>query len=321
MPLEVPAGVHARLREVARAQGVTVFMVLQAALAVLLARLGAGTDIPVGTAVAGRTDEALDDLVGFFVNTLVMRTDLAGDPAFGQLLARVREGSLAAFEHQDVPFERLVEELAPARSLARHPLFQVMLTVQNNTAAALDLPGVRAEGMSPGAPMARFDLEVAVAEVFGAGGVPAGLRGAVTGAADLFDAGTVEVVAGRLVRVLEAVAADPGLRVSQVEVLEPAERHQLLAGWNDTAVDLPPGSVPELFGGQAARIPDAVAVACGGERGSYAELEARAGRLAPVPGRAGGGPGVGGGVVPAAGRGDGRGAAGGVAGRGRLPAG
>ena len=280
VPLEVPAPVHAKLREVARGQGVTVFMVLQAALGVLLARLGAGTDIPVGTPVAGRTDEALDDLVGFFINTLVIRTDLAGDPGFGEVLGRVRETSLAAFEHQDVPFERLVEELAPARTLGRHPLFQVMLTVQNIAGAALELPGISAEEMSPGAPMARYDLNAVVAEVFGAGGVAAGLRGGVTGAADLFDRGSVELIAGRLVRVLAAVAADPGLRVSQVDVLEAAERDQLVAGWNDTAADVPPETVPELFAGQAARVPDAVAVACGGELVTYAGLEARANRLA-----------------------------------------
>ncbi|HEV3289805.1 MAG TPA: AMP-binding protein, partial [Streptosporangiaceae bacterium] len=281
--VQVPAEVHARLVSVARANGVTVFMVLQAALAVLLSKLGSGTDIPVGTAVAGRGDEALADLVGFFVNTLVIRTDLRGDPRFAELLGRMRETSLAAFANQDVPFERLVEELAPARSLARHPLFQVMLTVQNNTAAVLDLPGARAteDAASPaGVRMARYDLDVTAEEVTGPGGAPTGIRGWVTGAADLLDAGSVAVIAERWVRVLTAVAADPGLRVSGVDALDPAERRLMLAEWNDTAAVIPPVMVPELIAGQVARVPDAIAASCMGELVSYEELGVRADRLA-----------------------------------------
>ncbi len=255
-------------------------MVLQAALAALLTRLGAGTDIPIGSPIAGRTDSALDDLVGFFINTLVLRTDTSGNPGFRELIARVRATNLAAYGHQDLPFERLVEVLNPARSLSRHPLFQVVLALQNNAAVNIDLPGLSASAEPVATASAKFDLSVSLGEQRAADGSPAGIGGVIEYATDLFDRQSVEALGARLVRLLEAAVAEPERAIGRLDILSPEERHTILRTWNDTAHPIAATTLPELFAAQVAKTPDAVAVVFEGHSLSYGELDARANQLA-----------------------------------------
>ncbi|MFD8639342.1 amino acid adenylation domain-containing protein [Streptomyces zaomyceticus] len=277
----------ARLTALARRHGASVFMVLHAALAALLRQLGAGTDILVGSPVAGRTDSGLDDLVGCFVNTVVVRTDVSGDPDFGELIGRVRPGVLAALENQDVPFERVVDAVAPVRSAARHPLFQVMLSLQNNAGAALDLPGLHVDALPHGRTRTvPFDLLFDLTESQG------GLDGTLFHARDLFDHGTAERIAGYFTTLLADAAARPSRPVRRLEVLSPAERNTVLTEWSGPAAGAgtPDGSVPRWFAEQAARTPHATAVLHGTQALTYGELDARVERLAGRLRRLGAGP-------------------------------
>ncbi|OAR27591.1 non-ribosomal peptide synthetase [Streptomyces sp. ERV7] len=224
LTLDVAPELHRALLRLGDESGASLFMVLQSALAALLTRWGAGTDIPIGTPVAGRADEALDDLIGLMANSLVLRTDTSGDPAFRELLARVRDFDLAAYDHQDLPFDRLVEELNPARTPARHPLFQVMLALQNNTEAVLRLGGNEAPLRPSATGTAKFDLFVDVVEHRGQDGAGNGLACHIEYAADLFDHATVEGAARALHALLATVADDPAQRLGVLPAPEPVVR-------------------------------------------------------------------------------------------------
>ncbi|MDH6128763.1 amino acid adenylation domain-containing protein [Kitasatospora sp. GP82] len=280
VPIRAGAELQRRLTALAQETGSTAFMVVQAALAALLGRLGAGPVVPLGSVVAGRTDDALEDLVGFFVNTLVLRTDLSGDPTFRELLHRVREADLSAYEHQDLPFERLVEALNPVRSTARHPLFQVMVAFESDHGAPLDLPGLRAEQLNTDAGTAKFDLSFHLVDQYAPDGTPQGLHGVIEYATELFDRATAEALAARLLRVLEAVTADPGLRVGELDILQAAERRRLLVEWNGSPVQEEAATVVELFERQAAAAPQDPAVSCGERTLTYRQLNERANGLA-----------------------------------------
>ncbi|WP_063775128.1 non-ribosomal peptide synthetase [Streptacidiphilus anmyonensis] len=280
VPLAIGPELHERIGRLSRTTGTTVFMVLQAALAALLTRTGAGTDIPIGSTIAGRNDAALERLVGFFVNTLVLRTDTSGDPSFRQLLDRVRQTDLAAYEHQDVPFEQVVEAVNPSRSLAVHPLFQVMLVLENPGGYRFSLPGLTAESEELGTDTAKFDLLFSFTEQYGPDGTPAGITGRLEFAADLFLTTTADLLAQRLRVLLADAVADPDRRLSEVDLFLDGERGRVLTGWNATGAERPESSLPELVQRQVARTPAATAVSAPDGELSYAELNERANRLA-----------------------------------------
>ncbi|WP_264203603.1 non-ribosomal peptide synthetase [Streptomyces bambusae] len=274
----------AAVEKLAAERDITVSMVMQSALAVLLHHLGCGDDVPLGAPIAGRTDEELRDLVGFFVNTWVLRVDLSGNPTFLQLLDRVRDRALAAYDNQDMPFERLVELLNPDRSIAYHPFFQVMLAWQEPL-GHLEFAGLGVESETLETGTAKFDLFFnMIPDATGGAGVR------LEYATDLFDQGTVETLAARFVRVLDQLVADSGRAIGGLDVLDDAERTLLLDTFNDSAAEAAELTVPELFEAQAARTPDAPALLCDGRTLTYRELDERADAVAWELIRRGAGP-------------------------------
>ncbi|GAA2973016.1 hypothetical protein JCM13580A_10670 [Streptomyces drozdowiczii] len=264
-----------RVGELARAEGCTPFMVVHAAFAAVLTRLGAGTDLAIGSPVTGRTDEALRDLVGFFVNTLVLRTHTDGNPTFRELLDRVRTADLDAFAHQDAPFDLVLDALNPTRTLSRHPLFQICLTLETGT-PVLALTGVRPEAVRTFANgSAKFDLEFLLRSDDGGA-----LRGLVVFAEDVFDQATVQRMVTALGEVLHQAVADPEVRLGELEMVSEAERELLLGPWAGTTVAIDDTSLVARFEDQVTRTPDAVALIDGEQRITYAELNATANRWA-----------------------------------------
>ncbi|MBF6166035.1 amino acid adenylation domain-containing protein [Streptomyces gardneri] len=283
--VHVDAATHQALADLAHDHGATLFMVVHTAFAVLLSRLGRTDDVAIGTPIAGRGEAVLDDLIGMFVNTLVFRTRIDGGEPFTELLARQRDTDIQAFAHGDVPFERLVEVLDPVRSTARHPLFQVGFSFQNLSEAILELPGLTVSAVDPDTGLSQFDLHLIVTDTYAESGAAAGIHGFLTYAADLFDASTARDIVARLSRVLETVARTPKTAVAEIDILDEAERAEIL--WRRNTTQRPvdaSATLVSLFDATVANSPDAVALVADAPEGAteltYAELDARANRLA-----------------------------------------
>jgi amino acid adenylation domain-containing protein/non-ribosomal peptide synthase protein (TIGR01720 family) len=273
------AGVHADLLRLAREHDVSLFMVLIAGLAALLSRLGAGDDVPIGSTVAGRDDEALDDMVGLFVNTVVLRVDTSGNPSFAELLGRVRERALAAYSHREVPFEHLVDVLQPTRSLAYHPLFQINLALRNSDEAAFDLAGLDIATELGHTGTAKFDLFVDLTEQHDDTGRPTGVRGLLEYAADLFDPPSIRTFWDRWARLLGAAAAAPKAPVSALNILDAGERRRVLEDGTGPALAPVSRSLPDLLRDRLAG-DDGTVLVSGDVELTGADLQARVHRLA-----------------------------------------
>ena len=264
-----------KVKELSRQQSATPFMTLLAAFKCLLYRYSGQEDVIVGTPIANRTHEQIENLIGFFANTLALRTDLSGSPSFRELLHRVREVALGAYSHQDLPFERVVEELQPERDLSRSPFFQVMFTFQSAGRDDLKMPGLTVQRVEVPSEEAKFDLIFSLVEEHG------GLKVRAFYSTDLFDSDTVFRMIGHYERLLDGIVANPDQRLSELPLLTSAERHQLLVEWNDTKADYPRNAcIHHLFEAQVERTPEATAVVFEGRKLTYRELNARANQLA-----------------------------------------
>ncbi|HEY0602634.1 MAG TPA: amino acid adenylation domain-containing protein, partial [Herpetosiphonaceae bacterium] len=273
-PFTLPKTLSDELVALSQREGVTLFMTLLAAWQVLLSRYSGQDDIAVGTPIAGRTRAETEDLIGFFVNTLVLRANLAGNPTFSELLGRVRAVCLGAYAHQDLPFEQVVEELQPVRDLSRHPLFQVMFTLQNAPVTPLELPDLKVDPLVVDHGLVKFDLSLEFEET------ASGLVGMLAYNTDLFTEATIGRMLGHLQTLLNGIVADVDQPLAALPLLTGAEVQQLRA-WSPPLAAVPPApSVPALFAAQAAHTPDAVALVCGGAQLTYRALDQRANQLA-----------------------------------------
>ncbi len=272
--VSVPAELSQQIMDLARREGITPFMLLLAALQVLLSRWSGQKDIIVGSPIAGRTHRQTEGLVGFFVNTLMMRANLTGDPTFAELLQETKETALEAYAHQDMPFEKLVAELQPTRDLSRQALFQVEFGMLNMHTERLDLTGMAVDSVDLDRVTSRFDLTLSMVEH------QSGLYGWIEYATDLFDGTTIDRLINHYVLLLEQVVKDPQAHLSELTILTEQERHRLLVEWNRTDAVMAAKCFHEVFAEQALSTPNAISLVCGGERLTYAELERRSNQLA-----------------------------------------